>query len=74
MAAIQIVRFRLNAGVERREATRAADGEWILVLRYADLESAKKAGRSDTSDVSKKFMAMIDMKTLAAGFSEVVSQ
>ncbi len=97
MAVIQLVRFRLAAGVgedqfralnerfqrevvpklpglKRREATRAADGEWVLVLRYADLESAQKAGKSDTSDISQSFMKMIDMKTMSASFSEIVSE
>ncbi len=96
MAVIQLVRFRLAAGVEedqfhalnerfqrevapklpgleRREATRAADGEWVLVLRYADLDSARAAGKSDKSDLSQSFMKMIDMKTMSASFSEIVS-
>jgi hypothetical protein len=97
MAVIQLVRFRLAAGVDqdqfralnerfqrevapklaglkRREATRATDGEWILVLRYTDLESAQTAGKSDTSDLSQTFMTMIDMKTMSASFSEIVSE
>src|SRR5262245_6901923 len=97
MAAIQIVRFHLKAGVdeeeflalnerfqrevapklpglERREGTRGSEGEWLLVLRYRDVESAKKAGRSDTSEISQKFMAMIDMSTLSATFYEIVSE
>jgi hypothetical protein len=97
MAVIQIVRFRLNDGVEdaafrslnerfqrevapklpglvRREATVSEDGEWLLVLRYTDLETAHKAGRSDTSDISQAFMAMIDMSTLSASFSTIVSE
>lgn len=97
MAVIQLVRFRLAAGVDedlfralnerfqrevapqlsglkRREATRAADGEWVLVLRYSDLDSAQRAGKSDTSDISQSFMKMIDMKTMSASFSEIVSE
>ncbi|MEP7120957.1 MAG: hypothetical protein ABJE95_08615 [Byssovorax sp.] len=97
MPAIQIVRFRLAAGVDegdfralnerfqrevapklpglvRREATRSAEGEWILVLRYTDVDAAKKAGRSDTSDISQTFMKMIDMTTMSATFSEIVSE
>ena len=97
MAIIQLVRFRLAAGVDhdqfralderfqrevapqlpgllRREATRTADGEWVLVLRYLDLDSAHRAGKSDTSDISQSFMKMIDMKTMSASFSEVVSE
>ncbi|MCB9450938.1 MAG: hypothetical protein H6672_05830 [Anaerolineaceae bacterium] len=97
MATIQIVKFRLNNGVNesefralnerfqqevapnlpglvRREATVGEDGEWLLVLRYTDMESAHKAGRSDTSDVSQKFMSFIDMSTMSATFYGVVSE
>ncbi len=97
MAAIQIVRFKLNtgvdvkeftalderfqrevapqlAGLERREATIGADGEWVLVLRYHDVDAAKMAGKSDASDLSKKFMTMIDMKTMSASFFDIVSE
>jgi hypothetical protein len=97
MSVIQIVRFRLNDGVEdaafrslnerfqrevapklpglvRREATVSEDGEWLLVLRYTDLETAHKAGRSDTSDISQAFMAMINMSTLSASFYTIVSE
>ena len=65
MAVIELVRFRVNDGVdedafralndrfqrevvptlpglERREATRAEGGEWLLVLRYADMASAER--------------------------------
>ncbi len=96
MAAIQLVKFRLNAGVSedefralnerfqrevapklpglvRREAT-TADGEWLLVLRYTDLESAHKAGRSDTGEISKQFMSFIDMSTMSASFYDLVSE
>jgi len=61
-------------GLVRREATRSAEGEWILVLRYADVEAAKKAGRSDTSEVAQAFMKMIDRTTMSAVFSEIVSE
>ncbi|MGV8909070.1 MAG: hypothetical protein ACOH1Y_08805, partial [Propionicimonas sp.] len=27
-------------GLERREAARTADGDWVLVLRYVDMEAA----------------------------------
>ena len=97
MAAIQIVRFRLNDGVNenefkalnerfqrevapklpglmRREASRGADGEWLLVLRYTDIEAARNAGRSDTSDVSQKFMSFINMGTMSASFYDIVSE
>ncbi len=96
MAVIQIVRFRLAAGVDdaefralnerfqrevaprlpgltRREATRSAEGEWVLVLRYTDVDTAKQAGKSDKSDLSQRFMQMIDMTTMSANFTEIVS-
>lgn len=62
------------AGLERREATVGEGGEWMLVLRYRDVDSAKKAGKSDTSDISQKFMTMIDMKTMSASFYEIASE
>lgn len=97
MAAIQIVKFHLKAGVEdgafralnerfqrevaptlpglvRREATVGSGGEWLLVLRYRDLESAQQAGRSDHSEVSQAFMGMIDLTSMSAGFYELVSE
>ncbi|NNJ12899.1 hypothetical protein EKD04_021460 [Chloroflexales bacterium ZM16-3] len=97
MAVMQIVRFRLNTGVDegefnainerfqrevaptlpglvRREATRSADGEWLLALRYTDEATAKRAGRGDTGDVSNALMSKIDMSTMSAGFFEIVSE
>jgi len=97
MATIQIVRFRLNDGVDenefralnerfqrevapklpglvRREATHSSEGDWVLVLRYTDMETAHAAGRSDTSDVSQKFMSFIDMSTMSASFYDIVSE
>jgi hypothetical protein len=61
-------------GLERREATRMADGEWVLLLRYRDGESADRAMGSDTSDVSGQLMGMIDMATLSVSRAEVVSE
>ncbi len=61
-------------GLERREATVGPDGEWMLVLRYADIEQAKKAGRSDTGETAQSFMKMIDMNSMSATFTEIVSQ
>ena len=61
-------------GLERREATRTGDGEWLLVLRYRDSDSANRAMGSDTSEVSGRLMAMIDMATLSVSRSEVVSE
>lgn len=97
MAVIQIVRFRLNDGVEdaaflalnerfqrevaptlpgllRREATVSADGEWLLVLRYTNMESAHKAGQTDTGDISRAFMQMINMSSMSASFYTIVSE
>jgi len=97
MAVIQIVKFRVNDGVNdaafralndrfqqevapklpglvRREATVSDDGEWLLVLRYADMESAHKAGRSDTGDISQQFMQMINMNSMSASFYTIVSE
>jgi hypothetical protein len=61
-------------GLERREATVRADGEWVLVLRYSDLDAAKQAARSDTSELAQSFMKSIDMNSMSAGFFEIVSQ
>ena len=61
-------------GLERREATAGTDGEWVLVLRYADIEQAKRAGRSDTSETAQSFMKMIDMSSMSASFTEIISQ
>jgi hypothetical protein len=61
-------------GLVRREATRSAEGEWLLVLRYTDAETAHRAGRSDTSAVSQAFMRQIDMASMSAAFYELVSE
>jgi hypothetical protein len=61
-------------GLTRREATRAPDGEWVLVLRYTDVETATKAGKNDTSDTSRALMSFINMATLSAGFHEIISE
>ncbi|MEP7134871.1 MAG: hypothetical protein ABI904_08060 [Chloroflexota bacterium] len=61
-------------GLKRREATRSDDGEWLLVLRYTDMESAHNAGKSDTGDISRSFMSMINMSSLSASFHEIVSE
>ena len=61
-------------GLERREATRTDDGEWVLVLRYGDGESAARAMGSDTSEVSGRLMSLIDMATLSVSRSGVVSE
>lgn len=61
-------------GLIRREATVSPDGEYLLVLRYKDIESAQKAGGSDTSDVSKQFMSHINMATLSVSFHTIISE
>ncbi len=61
-------------GLERREATVADDGEWVLVLRYAGAEDAGRARAGDTSEVSRAFVAGIDMSTMSSTVLEVVSE
>ena len=61
-------------GLVRREATVSNDGEWVLVLRYTDMESAQKAGKADTSEVAHAFMKMINMSTMSASFTTIVSE
>ena len=61
-------------GLLRREATVSAEGEYVLVLRYTDQESAKKAGKSDTSDVAQQFMGFIDMSSMSASFYDIISE
>ncbi len=61
-------------GLVRREATRADDGEWVLILRYTSKEAAQQAGKRDTGDVAMAFMSHIDMSTMSAGFYEIVSE
>ena len=61
-------------GLERREATRTEDGEWVLILRYRDAESAARAMGADTSEVSGQLMSMIDMATMSLTRSTVVSE
>ncbi|MEO5963983.1 MAG: hypothetical protein ABIR11_00855 [Candidatus Limnocylindrales bacterium] len=61
-------------GLERREATRAEVGEWVLVLRYGDMESAQRGPQADTSEISGQFISMLDMATMSAARYEIVSQ
>lgn len=61
-------------GLERRESTRSDDGEWVLVLRYADMESAAGGAARDTSPVALEFMSRIDMSSMSASFLPVVSE
>lgn len=62
------------AGLQRREATIADDGEWTLVLRYEDMASATDGPRKDTGPVAQEFMSKIDMATMSAAFLPIVSE
>ncbi len=61
-------------GLLRREATVTPDGDWLLVLRYQDAESARQAAGEDTSEVSGLLMSNIDMGTLQVSFHPIVSE
>jgi hypothetical protein len=61
-------------GLERREATRSEDGDWLLVLRYADMDHAAGGAARDTSPVALEFMSKIDMNSMSASFYPVVSE
>lgn len=61
-------------GLERREATRTADGEWVLVLRYVDMEAATAPPADHGMEIAGALMSMIDMSTMSAEFVTVVSQ
>lgn len=61
-------------GLERREATIGADGEWLLVLRYQDLESATRGPAADTSPLAGAFMDAIDPASMSMAHYEVVSE
>ncbi len=61
-------------GLQRREATRSPEGEWLLVLRYVDMDSATRAMQADTSDVSHKLISFIDMGSMSVGHYEIVSE
>ncbi|MEZ5094848.1 MAG: hypothetical protein R2731_01105 [Nocardioides sp.] len=61
-------------GLERREATVTEDGDWLLVLRYSDMDSAAGANAKDTSEISAQLISMIDMSTMSVSFHPIVSQ
>jgi hypothetical protein len=61
-------------GLERREATHSEDGDWVLVLRYADMDHAAGGAARDTSPVASEFMSRIDMSSMSASFHPVVSE
>lgn len=64
----------LLPGLERREATRAENGEWVLVLRYVDMETATAPPADHGMEVAGALFSMIDMSTMAAEFLNVVSE
>lgn len=49
------------------------DGEWVLVLRYRDMDSAQRGPRADTSEISGQFISMLDTPTMSAARYEIVS-
>ena len=61
-------------GLERREATRSPDGDWLLVLRYADMDHAAGGAARDTSPIAMEFRSKIDMSSMSASFHPVVSE
>ena len=61
-------------GLERREATRSPDGDWLLVLRYADMDHAAAGAARDTSPIAMEIMTKIDMSSMSASFHPVVSE
>jgi len=61
-------------GLERREATLTADGDWVLVLRYSTMEDATAGPGRDTSPVAMEFMTKIDMSSMSASFHPIVSE
>jgi hypothetical protein len=64
----------LLSGLQRREATRSAEGEWVVVMRWTDLESAKAPAPPATTELTRSFMSMIDMSTLSIGFYALKSE
>ena len=61
-------------GLERREASRTDDGDWVLVLRYAELDHATGGAAKDTSPVALEFMSKIDLASMSASFHPIVSE
>ena len=64
----------LLPGLERREACVTDDGEWVLVLRYANMELATARPADHGMEVAGSFMQMIDMSTMSATFQTVMSE
>jgi hypothetical protein len=61
-------------GLERREAVRSAAGDWILVLRYVDMEAATAPPGDHGMDVAGALFSMIDMSTMSTEFFTIVSE
>jgi hypothetical protein len=61
-------------GLERREAAVNEDGEWTLVLRYADMATATAPPADHGMEVAGLFMDMVDLSTMSASFQTVMSE
>ncbi|MBC7593522.1 MAG: hypothetical protein H7288_06240 [Kineosporiaceae bacterium] len=59
--------------LERREAAVDGNGNWTLVLRYTDMESATRPPADHGMEVAGAFMHMIDMSTMSVSFQTIVS-
>ena len=80
-AALEAMNLRLQrengpvmVGLQRREASCAADGEWVIVMRWSDLESAKRPLPEAAAALSKAFMGLVEMSTLSVQFTELKSE
>jgi hypothetical protein len=60
--------------LERREAAVDAEGNWTLVLRYSDMESATRPPADHGMEVAGAFMQMVDMTTMSVSFQTIVSE
>jgi hypothetical protein len=61
-------------GLERREAARTDDGEWVLVLRYVGMEAATAPPADRGMEVAGALFSMIDMSTMSSEFLTIVSE
>lgn len=80
-AAFQVMNERFQREIapilpdlERREAAVDAEGNWTLVLRYSDMESATRPPADHGMEVAGAFMQMIDMTTMSVSFQTIVSE
>ena len=60
-------------GLDRREATISADGEWMLINRYQTMEAATDRNMTG-GPAAEAMMAIIDMSTMSSSFATVVSE